>query len=141
MTARLGGALLVLAAGAIHLWLYFDYFHSIHVIGWLFVLNTAAATLIGLPLLVWTNAWLLAAGAGYAAATLAAFFTSVYHGLFGYVERLSGGWQLAAAGVEIAALVLLVPLFALSVMNRRVTASPIGPKGPEARRLRRIAPR
>jgi hypothetical protein len=118
----MGGALLVLAAGAIHLWLYFDYFHSIHVIGVLFLFNTAAATIVGVPLLVSTNAWLLAAGIGYAAGTLAAFFISVYHGLFGYVETLSGGWQLAAAGVEIAALVLLLPISALSLRNHRLTA-------------------
>jgi hypothetical protein len=121
-TVRMGGALLVLAAGAIHLWLYFDYFHSIHVIGVLFLLNTAAATMIGLPLLAWTNVWLLGAGISYAAGTLAAFFISVYHGLFGYVETLSGGWQLAAAGIEIAALILLLPMSALSLRNHRLTA-------------------
>jgi ABC-type sugar transport system substrate-binding protein len=117
--ARLGGALLVLAAGAIHLWLYFDFFHRVHVIGALFLANAAAATVIGVIVLLSANPWVVASGIGFAAATLAAFFVSVYHGLFGYVERLNGSWQLAAGGVEAAAIVLLVPVFVLRVWQTR----------------------
>jgi hypothetical protein len=117
--ARLGGALLVLAAGAIHLWLYFDYFHSVHVIGVLFVVNSATAAVIGVTLLLSDNPWVVASGIGFAAGTLAAFFVSVYHGLFGYVESLSGSWQLAAGGVEAAAIILLVPVFIVRVSKAR----------------------
>src|SRR5919204_2245100 len=49
--ARAVGALLVLAAGAIHLWLYFDYFHGVHGIGVLFLVNAAAAVVVAAALL------------------------------------------------------------------------------------------
>jgi hypothetical protein len=117
--ARIGGGLLVLAAGAIHLWLYFDYFHRVHVIGALFLANAATATVIGVTLLLSANPWVVASGIGFAAATLAAFFVSVYHELFGYVERLNGPWQLAAGAVEAAAIVVLVPVFVLRVWPAR----------------------
>jgi hypothetical protein len=109
---RLAGALLVAAAGAIHLWLYFEYFHRVHVVGILFLVNFAAGVVIGITLLVSGGPPALLAGAGFAAATLGGFFFSVYHGLFGYVESLRGPWQEAAGGVELAALVVLLPLLA-----------------------------
>ena len=119
---RIGGAVLVLAAGAIHVWLYFDFFHRVHVIGVLFLANAAVATVIGAGLLLSGNPWLLATGIAYAVATLTAFFVSVYHGLFGYVESLSGRWQLAAGGVEIATIVVLAPALVLTLRGsaRRV---------------------
>jgi len=108
----------VLAAGALHLWLYFDFFHRVHMIGALFVLNTAVATVIGLMLLVSSHPVTAAAGVGYSAATLGGFFLSVYHGLFGYVERLTGPWQEAAGGVELAAIAVLLPLLVASMRGR-----------------------
>jgi hypothetical protein len=107
ISRRLGG-LLVLAAGALHVYLYVDYFKHVHVIGVLFLLNGAAAALIGSALLVAPNPWTAWTGAAYAAGTLGAFFLSVYNGLFGYVESLRGPWQEAVGGVEVAALVLLI---------------------------------
>lgn len=110
--------MLVLAAGAIHLWLYFDFFHRVHVIGALFLANAATATVIGVTLLLSANPLVVASGIGFAAVTLAAFFVSVYHELFGYVERLNGPWQLAAGAVEAAAIVVLVPVFVLQTRRR-----------------------
>jgi hypothetical protein len=110
LVLRLVGALLVLAAGAMHLWLYFDFFHRVHVVGALFLLNAAAAAVIGVALLRSAGPWVAAAGVAYSAGTLAAFLFSVYHGLFGFTERLSGSWQEAAAGVELAAILVLLPL-------------------------------
>jgi len=101
-----------------HLWLYFDYFHRVHVIGALFLLNAAVATVIGVTLLVSSHPLAAAAGIGYAAATLLGFFLSVYQGLFGYVERLTGPWQEAAGGVELAAIVVLLPLLVASMRSR-----------------------
>lgn len=115
---RLAGALLVLAAGAIHLYLYFDYFHLVPTIGTLFLLNAAAAAMIGGMLLVSWHPTGPALGIVFAAGTLAAFLISVYHGLFGWKESLSGGWQLAAGGVEIAAIVVLVPVLAATLHRR-----------------------
>jgi hypothetical protein len=112
LAARLAGSLLVLAAGGIHLYLYFDYFHLVHVVGALFVLNAAAAVSIGVGLAVSARPLWTLAGIGFAAATLGAFLVSVYHGLFGYTESLQGGWQEAAAAVELAAMVVLAAVLA-----------------------------
>jgi hypothetical protein len=118
LAPRLAGGLLVFAAGAVHLYLYFDYFHVVHVIGILFVLNAAAAAIIGLVLIVSTHPLAAAAGVAYAAGTLVFFLISVYHGLFGYTESLRGGWQEAAGGLELAALVVLLPLWAVELRTR-----------------------
>jgi hypothetical protein len=113
---RWSAAALVLAAGAIHLWLYFDYFHRVHVVGLLFLVNAASALVTGLALLLSGRSWALVAGIAYSAGTLLGFLLSVYHGLFGYVESLRGPWQEAAGGVELAALVLLAPLLASALV-------------------------
>jgi hypothetical protein len=118
LAARVSGALLVLAAGAMHLWLYFDYFHRVHVIGALFLLNAAAAMVIGVTILLSSHPLATAGGIAYAAATLLGFFLSVYNGLFGYVERLTGAWQEAAGGVEVAAIAILLPLLVASMRSR-----------------------
>jgi hypothetical protein len=119
LPTRLTGGLLVIAAGGVHLWLYFDFFHEVHVIGILFLLNAAAAAIIGFVLLVSPHPLAAAAGVAFAAGTLAFFFVSVYHGLFGYTERLRGGWQEAAGGLELAAIVVLLPLLAAQLKGRK----------------------
>jgi uncharacterized membrane protein YvlD (DUF360 family) len=119
LASRTAGGLLVLAAGAVHLWLYFDFFREVHVVGVLFLLNAAAAAIIGFVLLVSSHPLAAAAGLAFAAATLGFFFISVYHGLFGYTERLQGGWQEAAGGLELAAIAVLVPLLAAELRERQ----------------------
>ena len=118
VAGRVAGALLVLAAGALHLYLYFLYFRTVHVVGVLFLLNMAAGTVIGLALLVSAHPLAAAAGAGFSAATLAFFFVSVYHGLFGFTESLRGGWQEGCGGVELAAVVVLVPVLFAEMRSR-----------------------
>jgi hypothetical protein len=107
-------ALLVLAAGAIHLYLYFDYFHRVHVVGALFLVNAAAGLLIGAALLVRRDVLLLLAALGYAVGTLAGFVVSTRWGLFGYHESFWGSWQEAAGGIELAAALLAALLLARS---------------------------
>jgi uncharacterized membrane protein YvlD (DUF360 family) len=116
---RVAGGLLVLAAGGVHLWLYFDFFREVHVVGTLFLLNAAAAAIIGGVLLVSSHPIAAAAGVTYAAATLGFFLLSVYRGLFGYTESLRGGWQEAAGGLELAAIVALVPVLTAELRERR----------------------
>jgi hypothetical protein len=113
------GGLLVLAAGAIHLWLWFDYFHRVHVVGALFLVNFAASLAIGFALLVRGTALVALAGIAFAAGTLGGFFLSVWVGLFSYTESLRGPWQEAAGGVEVTALVVLVALLPLAAGLRR----------------------
>ena len=113
----------MLAAGGVHLWLYFDFFHEVHVVGTLFLLNAAAAAIIGCVLLVSSHPIVAAAGVAYAAATLGFFFVSVYRGLFGYTESLGGGWQEAAGGLEVAAILVLVPVLVAELRGR--TSQPL----------------
>ena len=116
----MAGGLLVLAAGGVHLYLYFDYFHVVHLVGVLFVLNAVAAAVVGGALLASPHPLAAAAGVAFAAGTLVFFFISVYHGLFGYTENLRGGWQEAAGGLELTAVVVLAPLLVAEVRERRL---------------------
>ncbi|HKC78046.1 MAG TPA: hypothetical protein VKB70_06645 [Gaiellaceae bacterium] len=106
-------ALLVAAAGAIHLYLWFDYFHRVHVVGALFLVNAAVGLGLGVTLLVRRDVLLLLAAGGYALGTLAAFVVSTRWGLFGYRETLWGSWQEAAGGVELASALLVALLLRL----------------------------
>jgi hypothetical protein len=122
-------ALAILVAGGVHLdlWLRHGY-RAVHVIGPLFLINGIAAALIA-TLLAWRAAALIElAGLGYAVSTLAAFFVSVYHGLFGFVEALNGTPQTIAALAEATALVLLTIALARSHVStdnpRRLAARP-----------------
>src|SRR5438132_4863491 len=89
-------ALLVAAAGAIHLYLWFDYFHRVHVVGALFLLNAAAGLALGAALLARRNVLVLLLAGGYAVGTLVAFAISTRWGLYGYRETFWGSWQEAA---------------------------------------------
>ena len=106
-------ALLVAAAGAIHLYLYFDYFHRVHVVGALFLVNAAVGLAAGAALLVHRDSLLLLAAGAYMVGTLAGFVVSTRWGLFGYHETFWGGWQEAAGGVELAAAALAALLLAV----------------------------
>jgi hypothetical protein len=98
LIARVVGALAVLAVGAVHLQQYETLYSAIPTIGTLFVLNFAAATVIGLGLLaplqrVFGERWggaavgLLALAAVGLAATSFAFLTVSEHTpLFGFME-------------------------------------------------------
>jgi len=110
--ARWATALLVATAGAIHLYLYFDYFHRVHVIGVLFLVNAAVGLVIGTVLLARRDGLVLLGAGGYAVGTLAGFVVSTRWGLFGYRETFWGSWQEAAGGVELAAAVLVAALLA-----------------------------
>ena len=104
--SQVGLALFVAAAGAIHLYLYFDYFHRVHVVGVLFLVNAAAGFVIAALLLIRRDRLVLLAALGYAVGTLAGFAVSTRWGLFGYHETFWGAWQEAAGGIELAAVVL-----------------------------------
>jgi hypothetical protein len=112
VAAQGAAALLVAAAGAIHLYLWFDYFHRVHVVGSLFLVNAAVGLALGAALLASRDVRVLLAAGGYAAGTLVAFVVSTRWGLFGYRETFWGSWQEAAGGVELAATVLLALLLA-----------------------------
>jgi len=112
VAARVAAALLVAAAGAIHLYLWFDYFHRVHVVGALFLVNAGVGLILGAALLVKGGLLVLLGAGGYAVGTLAAFAISTRWGLFGYRETFWGSWQEAAGGLELAAALLVGSLLA-----------------------------
>jgi hypothetical protein len=107
---RIVATALVAAAAALHLYLWFDFFHRVHIIGPLFLANAAVGTAIAVALAANGQTLVLLTAAGYAAGTLLAFAVSTRWGLFGYHERFWGRWQEAAGAVELAAVVLLVAM-------------------------------
>jgi hypothetical protein len=103
VAAQGAAALLVATTGAIHLYLWFDYFHHVHVVGALFLVNAGVGLATGAALLVRRDVLLVLAAGGYALGTLVGFVVSTRWGLFGYRETFWGSWQEAAGGVELAA--------------------------------------
>lgn len=122
MAVRVALALLVAAVGAMHLYLWFDYFHRVHVVGVLFLANAAAGVVLAIALILSARTLVMAAAGAYAAGTLAAFVVSTRWGLFGYRERFWGSWQEAAAGLELAAVALAASSFAIAVSGLRPAA-------------------
>jgi len=112
VAAQGAAALLVATAGAIHLYLWFDYFHRVHVVGALFLVNAGVGLTVGAALLVRRNVLLLLLAEGYAVGTLAGFVVSTRWGLFGYHETFWGSWKEAAGGVELAAALVIAFLLA-----------------------------
>lgn len=105
-------AILVSAAEHFRLWWFNDY-RVLHIVGPLFLVNAIAGLVIAV-LLAWRAHPLTElAGLGFAVATLGAFFISVYHGLFGFQEVLSGTSQLIAGIAEAVAIVILTPAVAV----------------------------
>jgi hypothetical protein len=107
VAAQGAAALLVATTGAIHLYLWFDYFHRVHVVGALFLLNAGAGLALGAALLATRSVLVLLLAGGYAVGTLVGFVISTRWGLFGYRETFWGSWQEAAGGVELAAALLV----------------------------------
>jgi hypothetical protein len=117
--AREAAAALVAAAGAIHLYLWFDFFHRVHLVGPLFLVNAGAGGLIAVGLVASANFFVLLAGAGYSAGTFVAFLISTRWGLFGYHERFWGRWQVGAGAVELVAALLLLAALVRAARARR----------------------
>jgi hypothetical protein len=124
MTMRWTAAVAVLVAGLVHLWLWFDGFRAISVIGPLFMLNAVAGVVIAALVLLWRS-WippLLAVGFG--ASTLAAFLVSATVGLFGVQEILLGTWQVVAGVAEIVAVVAGAAILLRERSGRRSARQP-----------------
>lgn len=112
MFVRMLAVVGLLVSGAVHLWLWFDGYRSIDMIGPAFMLNAVAAVVIA-GLLLWWSHWvppLLALGFG--ASTLGAFVISATVGLFGVHEKWTGGAVLTAAVAEIVVVLASAVLLA-----------------------------
>lgn len=94
----------VLLAAVVHLDVYEQGFRDIPTIGPLFLLDFVAGLAVGVAVLVWRH-WLTALlAAGFGAVTVAAYWVSVVHGLFGVKEGTDGWPQNLAASAEYAAI-------------------------------------
>jgi plastocyanin len=112
LVLRLAGAALLTATGAIHLDLYLTGYRHIPTIGWLFLLQVIAAFALAAAVLAIRSPLVAAAGAGFAASTLAGYLLSIWIGLFGFTEvRTTAG--IVAGVIEVAAFAVLA-LLALS---------------------------
>lgn len=108
MRIRMLTAAGVLVSGAVHLWLWFDGFRTIAIIGPAFMLNAVAAVVIAVLLLLWRHWIPLLLAIGFGASTLGAFVVSATVGLFGVHEVWTGGPVLTAAASEVVAIVAAV---------------------------------
>jgi hypothetical protein len=103
-----GGLLLVWSAYIhFHLWQSDDYRH-IPTIGPLFLLQSIAGLIVGLLVIAVRRVWTAVVGAGFAVATLAGYFISVEHGLFGFKDSSQAPFAQEALIVEIAIIVVLI---------------------------------
>lgn len=106
MGLRLVVAVAVLVSAAVHLWLWFDGFRVLDVIGPAFMVNAVAGVVIAVALVVWRH-WLpLLAAVGFGAATFGAFLVSTTVGLFGVREPFFALWPMVANTSEVVAVVV-----------------------------------
>jgi hypothetical protein len=105
MTLRALTAAGVLVSGLVHLYLWFDGFRDVSVVGPLFLLNAGAGVVLAVAVMTWRHWIPLFVSAGFGASTLGAFVISATVGLFGVQEVFWGAWQLIAAVAEIVAVV------------------------------------
>lgn len=105
MVTRTLTAVGVLVSAAVHLWLWYDGFRVLSVIGPLFMLNAIAGVVIAVAVMLWRHWVPLFLAVGFGASTLGAFLISTTVGLFGLQEIFWGTWQDVAALSEILAVV------------------------------------
>lgn len=104
MTIRLLTALVVLVSAAVHLYLWFEGFRELDVIGPAFMLNAVGGAAIAVVLVAWRH-WVPAFLAlGFGLSTLGAFVVSATVGLFGVQESWTGWAVWTAAVSEVAAI-------------------------------------
>ena len=105
MLMRVLGAVAVLVSAAVHLWLWFEVFRGLSVIGPAFMVNAVAGAVIAVLLVTWRHWAPGFLAAGFGASTLGAFVLSTTVGLFGVNEQWTGGYVWAAAISEVVCIV------------------------------------
>jgi hypothetical protein len=119
---RVLGALLLAAMAWIHVDLWLDGYRTIDLIGPAFLLNAIAGFGLAVLLLVTPRAllgWVALLGALTAAGTLAGLLLSTTVGLFGFVETTQAALWWESFWVEVAAVVVLGALAALTLRRHR----------------------
>jgi len=106
MWIRIVGAAAVLVSAAVHLYLWFNGFRDLSVIGPAFLLNAVGGAVIAVLLVTWRS-WVPALlTAGFGVSTLGAFIVSATVGLFGLHEQWVGWPVWTAAVAEVVAIVV-----------------------------------
>jgi predicted lipoprotein with Yx(FWY)xxD motif len=127
------GALLLAVSAGIHLDLYLTGYRTIPTIGWLFLVQVIAASVLTAAVLVTRSSLAAAASAGFALSTLGAYLIAVWNGLFGFKEiRTRAG--IAAGLIEVAAFGVL----ALAAIAAGPAPQADGTVSPVARMLGRV---
>ena len=119
---RVLGAALLAAMGWIHLDLWLDGYRTIAVVGPGFLLNALAGFGLAALLLVTPRSlagWVALLGALTAAGTLAGLLLATTVGLFGFVESTTASLWWESFWVEVAAVVVLGALAALTLRRPR----------------------
>jgi hypothetical protein len=123
---RTVGAIAVLVVGAVHLQQYFgEHFDVVPIIGPLFLLNFAGATVIGLGLLIpaarmrMVHLLLALGGIGLAATSFVFLFISEHQPLFGFQDYGYRAGIVIALAAESVAVVTLATYLALRARSRR----------------------
>jgi hypothetical protein len=122
LALRVVGAVLLVAAGAIHLYLWSTGYDSIAWIGPLFLVNAVGAFVLAVAVLVTPRRllfWPAGAGALLQIGTLGGLILSSTVGLFGFVESSAASYYWESVIVESAGFVVLVALAALCRPVRR----------------------
>jgi hypothetical protein len=122
---RAVGALLLAAAGAIHLYLWSTGYDSIDWIGPLFLVNAIGAFVLAVAVLITPRRllfWPAGAGALLQIGTLGGLILSSTVGLFGFVESSAASYYWESVIVESVGFVLLAVLAGLSRPVRRSMA-------------------
>ena len=117
LAARIVGALLLAAMGAIHLYLYLQGYQATKIIGPLFLLNVVLAAIAAVLVLVTSRRWLgwaALAGGLLELGTLAALVVSLTVGLFGFHESMKAPLVGTTIAVESAGTVILLALAAVT---------------------------
>ena len=115
-------ALSVLVSAAVHLWLWFDGYSDIELIGPLFMLNAVAGLMITVAVLVWRYWVPVLAAAGFGAATLLAFLLSATVGLGPIQLQVLRTWEVVAGVAEIVSVVVGLALLTRSLRRRPLLA-------------------
>lgn len=106
MWMRIVGAAAVLVSAAVHLYLWFDGFRDLNIVGPAFLLNVVGGAVIAVLLVSWRS-WVPALlTAGFGVSTLGAFILSTTVGLFGLHEQWVGWPVWTAAVSEVVAIVV-----------------------------------
>jgi hypothetical protein len=111
MALRAIGALAALVSAAVHLYLWFDGYAELSVVGPAFMLNAIGGVVIAALLLFWRHWIPLFLLFGFGVLTLGAFITAATVGLFGVHEQWVG-WQVWTAAIAEVVAIVVAPLAA-----------------------------